>query len=175
MLPQQERAKGGFWSASFTFASIVLLALLLWVGIRPSGKAAQLSRRTGSENVVPASASVNSFSANDSAKNNSSHNGAANSHPGADPSEISGVGDHVSHLRDDDYVARDTVIYLDKRSADEAAAKANLAKHQTRRSPVAHTAGDGVIAANSVIYLNGKPAAKTEKQNSVEASGSNLK
>jgi hypothetical protein len=172
---QHERARRGFWSASFTFAGIVLLALLLWVGIRQSGKAAQLPRGTRSEKVVPVSASVNSVSANDSAENNSYQNGLANSHTSAAPPEVSGVSAPVSHLHDDDYVARDTVIYLDKRTADEAAAKANRAKRQTRRSTVIRTAGDGVIAANSVTYLNAKPTAKAEKQNSVEASGSNLK
>jgi hypothetical protein len=173
MLPPHERARGGFWSASFTFAIIVLLALLLWVGIRQSGKAAQLSRGTGSEKVVPTSA--NSFRANDSVKNNSYQNGSANSQAAAPPAETAGVGNRVSHLHEDDYVARDTVIYLDKRVADEAAAKAHLAKHRTRRSPTAHAASDGVIAANSVTFLNAKPAAKGRKQNSVEAAGSNSK
>jgi hypothetical protein len=59
-------------------------------------------------------------------------------------------------------VARDTVIYLDHRASDKAAPKAEPPRPFARRHPSSRK-HRGVIAANSVTYLNNKPAPKPAK------------
>jgi hypothetical protein len=59
----------------------------------------------------------------------------------------------------DDVIARDTVTYLDGRH--QPAPKTQPAKQATRRPPILHK-HSGVIAANSVTYLN-KPSPKPAK------------
>ena len=68
----------------------------------------------------------------------------------------------ISPKHGDDLVARDTVIYLDHRASDKAASKAEPAKRLARRRPSSRK-HRGVIAANSVTYLNNKPAPKPAK------------
>jgi hypothetical protein len=66
----------------------------------------------------------------------------------------------VSRKDGHDFIARDTVIYLDKRF--EPAPKAKQATALARRHPKPRPHSGGVIAANSVTYLN-KPAPKAGK------------
>jgi hypothetical protein len=68
----------------------------------------------------------------------------------------------ISPKHGDDLVARDTVIYLDHRASDKAAPKAEPPRPFARRHPSSRK-HRGVIAANSVTYLNNKPAPKPAK------------
>jgi hypothetical protein len=61
---------------------------------------------------------------------------------------------------DDGLIARDTVTYLDGRY--KPAPKAQPAKPAARRRPASHKHSGGVIAANSLTYLN-KPTPKPAK------------
>jgi hypothetical protein len=57
---------------------------------------------------------------------------------------------------EDDLVAKDTVVYLDRR-AQPAASKRSASKLRSR------SRRDGVIAENTVTYLNGRGASKPAK------------
>lgn len=63
----------------------------------------------------------------------------------------------------DGLIARDTVTYLDKRF--KPAPKAKPTKKLAHKHPVSHKQG-GIVAANTVTYLNNTPAPKTAKRNS---------
>ena len=65
----------------------------------------------------------------------------------------------------DDLIARDTVTYLDKRF--QPAPKTSAAKRVAPRKPASRKNGSGVIAANTVTYLNGKPTPKSSKSHPV--------
>jgi hypothetical protein len=67
----------------------------------------------------------------------------------------------VSHKDEQDLIAPDTVTYLDKRF--EPAPKSKRAKALARQHPKPRPHSGGVIAANSVTYLNKKPAPKVAK------------
>jgi hypothetical protein len=64
-------------------------------------------------------------------------------------------------------IARDTVTYLDKRleqrASDRRAPKAKPAKPLARRHSSSRKHDGGVIAANTVTYLNDKPSRKAAK------------
>lgn len=67
---------------------------------------------------------------------------------------------------DNDLVARDTVTYLDKNFDHRIAKKSSATKSTktlARHVPRTHSHGDGIVAANSVTYLNDKPAPKPAK------------
>jgi hypothetical protein len=76
----------------------------------------------------------------------------------------------IPHKHDGDLVARDTVTYLDK--SFKPAPKPKSTKTLAHRKPGSHKHG-GIVAANSVTYLNHSPAPKTTKQNST-ATPSNI-
>ena len=66
-----------------------------------------------------------------------------------------------SRRHGDDLIARDTVTYLDKRTADEAAARAKLAKSSAHHKS-SYQQG-GVIAASTVTQLKTNPPPKAPK------------
>src|SRR5712692_4671997 len=68
----------------------------------------------------------------------------------------------TSRKHGDDLVARDTITYLDHRASDKAVSKAEPPRPFARRHPSSRK-HRGVIAANSVTYLNNKPAPKSAK------------
>jgi len=68
----------------------------------------------------------------------------------------------ISPKHGDDLVARDTITYLDHRASDKAVSKAEPPRPFARRHPSSRK-HRGVIAANSVTYLNNKPAPKPAK------------
>jgi hypothetical protein len=70
----------------------------------------------------------------------------------------------TSRRHSDDLIARDTVTYLDKRF--KPVPKTRSTKKLVHRHPVSHKQG-GIVAANTVTYLNNTPAPKTAKRNSV--------
>src|SRR5208282_414059 len=67
----------------------------------------------------------------------------------------------LSRRHGDDLIARDTVTYLDKRTADEAAARAKLAKSSAHHKS-SYQQG-GVIAASTVTQLKTNPPPKEPK------------
>jgi hypothetical protein len=97
---------------------------------------------------------------------------AARSARSLSPSTARPHPDVASHHHSDDLIAHDTVTYLDKRFAPAAKSKPKAAKGTATASHSAHHPSSarkhdgGVIAANSVTYLNGKAPAKTAKPDS---------
>ena len=168
------RPPGWFWRAGLTFASVMLLALVLAFGMRRSGKApAQNSGAVSAEKIAAASTDVNLLSAADPEKDTEKD-------PGKDPGQVAStaapppaiksqgnsdlapeespvaktdtaaaaatlaasprarVSGRVSRRHGDDLIAPDTVTYLDKHAAENAAARAKLAKDSARRHPSSH-------------------------------------
>jgi hypothetical protein len=193
-----EWSAGWRWRATLTFASIVLLAVVLAFSMRRPGKAAEQSHETlNAEKVAAASGDVNPLDVNpahiNSATNSStaadsaispagsgnpssatSSPAAANSDSGhapqgaqknaqiaKAPSPAATAHARVSHKDEQDLIARDTVTYLDKRF--EPASKAKQKTARTSQHPKPRPHSGGVIAANSVTYLNKKPAPKAAK------------
>jgi hypothetical protein len=184
--PQRpDRPAGWRWRAALTFASVVLLALVLGFGMRRTGNApAQNSGAALAEKVAAASTDVNLLSAVGPERD-----------PGQDPGQVAAsavspspirsegnsgrapkespvaeagaatarVRASVSSRHGDGLIARDTVTYLDERY--KPAPKAKPANHFAGPHPSSHKHG-GVIAANTVTYLNNKPAPKAAKQDS---------
>jgi len=68
----------------------------------------------------------------------------------------------LPHRQGDDLIARDTVTYLDKRTADEAAARARLAKSSAGKH-LSSNQQDGVIAASTITQLKTNPPPKAPK------------
>ena len=68
----------------------------------------------------------------------------------------------VSRRHGDDLIAPDTVTYLDHRASNQAVPNPEPAKPFARRHPSSRK-HSGVTAANSVTYLNNKPAPKPAK------------
>jgi len=169
------RPPGWFWRAGLTFASVMLLALVLAFGMRRSGKApAQNSGAVSAKKIAAASTDVNLLSAADPEKDTEKD-------PGKDPGQVAStaapppaiksqgnsdlapeespvaktdtaaaaatppaasprarVSGRVSRRHGDDLIAPDTVTYLDKHAAENAAARAKLAKDSARRHPSSH-------------------------------------
>ena len=179
---RRDRSAGWPWRAALTFASIVLLAVVLGFTIRRTSKgAAQSSEALPVEKTAAASTGVNPLSAVSAEKDPARDPGQVSAVPLPTPTvDSEGNSSHapkevqvakvgaptasprtaVSRKRGDDLIAPDTVTYLDKRF--EPAPKAKPAKPLGRRHPKSHSHGGGVIAANTVTYLN-KPAPKAAK------------
>ena len=186
---RRDRPAGWFWRAALTFASVVLLALVLGFGMRRTGKSsAQSSGAVPAEKAAAASTDVDLLSAVGPEKDPGQVSAAAVSPPAI---KSGGSSDHaqkesqvetagasaarastarsearISSRTGDDLIARDTVIYFDRRTSDEAAARAKSSKRFARLHPSSRQHGDGVIAANIVTYLNNKPTPKAAEQNS---------
>jgi hypothetical protein len=198
---QRDRSAGWFWRAALTFASVVLLALVLGFGMRRTGKAsAQSSGTTPAEKVAVASTDVELLSAVAPEKNPGKDPGQvpalATVPPAIKPEANSGhapkespvakagtstasTGPGISRRHGDGLIARDTVTYLDKRfeprAFNKTASKAKPAKRFARQHPSSRKHDGGVIAANSVTYLNTKPAPKAAKPDSGIKQYSDLK
>jgi len=180
---RRDRPAGWFWRAALTFASVVLLALVLGFGMRRTGKSsAQSSGAVPAEKAAAASTDMDLLSAVGPEKDPGQVSAVAVSPPaiksegssdhapkesqvettGASTARAAtaGSGARISRRTGDDLIARDTVTYLDKRF--EPAPKAKPAKPLARRHPKSHPHGGGVIAANTVTYPN-KPAPKAAK------------
>ena len=187
LLHRPARFYGG---AALTFAGVVLLALFLGFGIHRASKvSAQGPTSVPAEKVAAPSIGVNTLGAVDS--NKAPENGATKPSP-ANPIDNSvrvveelppaktttttatktkpdnlaaGTSNHgsraaLSHKHADDVVAPDTVTYLDERYKPTIQAK--RAKRSPHRTSTQKRSG-GMIAANSVTYLNNAPPAKPAK------------
>jgi len=190
---QRGRSAGWFSRAALTFASVVLLALVVGFGMRQAGKASAPSsgavpaEKVAAASTAKASTDVDMLSAADPGKDAGKVPGkisavavsppAMKSEGNSDrvPKEspvaktaaagTSTASTGISRRHGDDLIARDTVTYLDKRTFDKPAPKAEPTKrfagrHQSSRKQ------DGVVAANTVTYLSNKPAPKAAKPDS---------
>jgi hypothetical protein len=184
---------GWGWRAVFTFAGVLTLAIVLAFGMRRTGNpAAQSSGEVPVEKVAAASTDVNLLSAADSERDpgkaapqisalatpsatypdkHSDHKPKESSFAKTGPSTAQASNDgpraRISRRHGDDLVARDTVTYLDNRFEQRAsvrrAPKGEPATLLARRHPRSRRRDGGVIAANSVTYLNDKPNPKAAK------------
>ena len=188
----RERSAGWRWHAALTFASVVVLAVVIGFGMRRTGKsAAQSSGAVSVEKLTAASTGVNLLSAAGSEKDSGKDTrqvSASATPPATNPDRNSGLPStaspvastgpstatassdgpraRVSRKHGHDLIARDTVTYLDKRfeqrASNRRAPKAKSAKPLARRHSSSRKHDNGVIAANSVTYLN-KPNTKAAK------------
>jgi hypothetical protein len=188
----RERSAGWRWRAALAFASMLLLALVLGFGLHRTGKASAPSSAAASA----ASTDVDLFSIPDPGKNSGRNQGQVAALAVSPPAiKSEGNSDHapkalpvakadaavtrtsaartgarISRRHADDLIARDTVIYLDERY--KPAPKAKPANQFAGRHPSSHK--HGVVAANTVTYLNKRPAPKGAKQDSGAKQPSNL-
>jgi hypothetical protein len=174
----RDRSAGWPWRAALTFASVVLLAVVLLFSMRRTSKAAaQSSEALPVEKIAAASTGVNLLSV------------GAEQDPARDPGQVStapwppptvdseGNSRHApkeaqvakagratvsprTAVSRDELIARDTVTYLDKRF--EPTPKAKPGRPRLPGGIRSRTTHGGVIAANTVTYLN-KPAPKAPK------------
>jgi hypothetical protein len=191
---RSNRPDRSFKRDAMIFASVLLLALVLGYGIRRSDSAKASAGKSGAaqagKNETVAAAST-STSVNVSRPENSgkvtekdamkpaiapaAQHSQANSNqlptqsqPEKPPAavartSIAATPAKLSRNHDEGLIARDTVTYLDQRFKPNPKPKAT--KTLAHRKPGAHNRG-GIVAANSVVYLNNTPAPKTAKQNS---------
>jgi hypothetical protein len=195
------RPAGWFWRAGLTFASVMLLAVVLGFGMRRSGKApAQNSGAVSAGKIAAASPDVNLLSAADPEKDTEKDPGQVAATPAsppaiksqgnsdlapeespvakadtaaaaATPARVSG---RVSRRHGDDLIAPDTVTYLDRQAAENAAARAKLTKDSARRHPSSHERSEGAVAANTVTDLSNTSAPQAAKPDSGVEHPSNL-
>ncbi len=194
------RPMGWLWRAALTFASVLLLALLvLGFGTHRTGKASDpMSGASPTGQVTAASTGMNLLNVPDLGKEPARDPEKS----GSDLRQVSGLavsppvikskgnsertphtlkarqaakaGAHAAgtsnasrraklpHRHGDDLIARDTVTYLDKRTADEAAARAKLAKSSAGKHLSSDQQG-GVIAASTITQLKTNPPPKAPK------------
>ncbi len=169
------------WRVALTFATVVVLALLLGFGLRRTGKAVAQSSSNAEvekiESVPNTGALIDASVAGKDAANNGRANtpldqkvggdsdraasrGIANAAESQTATTANTVPKQVSRGHDDGFVARDTVTYLDDRY--KPVAKTHSAKRNARRHPAARRHSGEVVAANKVTYLD-KPAPKPAK------------
>jgi hypothetical protein len=148
------------WRASVALASVAMLVAVLWFGFRQTGKPSQASVAVPVEQAK--SNGANSPKSNDQKSNDQQiASQATNGIPVAGSATTATSTAHQPRAHETgDYVARDTVVYLDKHYAEQAAAKRTQARRSKERPATSAKIRDGVIAANSVTYLNGKQPPK---------------
>jgi hypothetical protein len=170
---RRRQSSGSVSGAALTLATILLLALSLWFGMRQNGKASARISRTlparkiatdaakalaadspgGSTRPSPAVFDLKSRSAGVAAASNRSRTRSGGAHK------------RTKHANGN-YIAPDTVIYFDKRIAEEAAARAKPAKQPSKQQTPSGSDSGGAVAANAVTDFDDKGAAKTVKQDS---------
>jgi hypothetical protein len=179
--PRLDRSSGWLWRTALTSCALIVLALLLDFGMRRSGQA---SERNLGATVLEQAASVPTDSAVSSASSGKDSTqlvaSAISPTPLPEASTSQAVKAipvtksarrvekpevKVTHHRENDIVARDTVTYLDRRfqprASNEPSKESQTSKHVARRHRSSRHQGE-VVAANKVTYLN-KAAPKTAK------------
>jgi hypothetical protein len=169
----RHRSAGWPWRAALTFASVVLLAVVLGFSMRRTSKAAaQSSEALSVEKIAVALTGVNPPSAVGAERDPARAPGLppaavdseGNSNHAPEEAHVAKVGAPTARPRTavshDDLIARDTVTYLDKRF--EPTPKAKPAKARLPGGIRNGTTHGGVIPANTVTYLK-KPAPKAVK------------
>jgi len=160
---------GWLWRARVTFAGVLLLALVVGFGMRRTAKtSAQNSAPAPGNAVAATSTDLTSLSGSVPATEVVKSNAPAAEPPAAKTRA------KVSRQHDDDLVAPNTVVYLDKHTAETATAKTKSKKKSAGRHPHSHKQSGGIVAANTVTYLNRAPASKTPKPDTTVKTSSNL-
>ncbi|MGD0469639.1 MAG: hypothetical protein ABSA54_14760 [Terriglobales bacterium] len=187
---QRGRSAGWFSRAALIFASVVLLALVVGFGMRRAGKASAPSsgavpaEKVAAASTAKASTDVDMLSAADPGKDPGKDLGKisvvavsppamkSEGNTGRVPKEspvaktaatgtsTASTGTGISRRHGDDLIARDTVTYFDKPNPKAEPTKRFADRHPSSRKH------DGVVAANTVTYLNNKPAPKAAKPDS---------
>ena len=161
------------WRIALTVVIVVLLALVLGFGMRRTGKA------SAAQNSGAASRDMNLLNATVPQKNAGKNpvlppaiKSDANSNHTPKESQVTKAaaptassGAMISRRHGDDSIARDTVTYLDNRTADKAASGAKTSQPSSSRQPISGK-HDGVIAANAVSVLTSNPVPKATKPDS---------
>jgi hypothetical protein len=169
------------WRVALTFATVVVLALLLGFGLRRTSKAAAQSSSEAAGDKLAIASSPGALINESVPDKDSANDIVAPAAPDQKAAEDSGraasrttvagaetfsakspnaVPKRVSRSHDGDVIARDTVTYLDDRY--KPVPKTPSAKNATRRHRTARKHSGEVIAANKVTYLE-KPAPKPAK------------
>jgi len=156
----RRQSAGSVSGAALTLATIIFLALSLWFGMRQSGKAsARASRALPAQKIAPGSAkALTADSPRDSTHSSPAvfdpKSKSARTAPASNPSRSkSGRVNHSSKYSDGDYIARDTVVYFDKHIAEEAAARAKLAKRLSNQQPPSGGESGGTAPATAVTHF----------------------
>jgi hypothetical protein len=189
---RSNRPARSFKRDAMIFAGVLLLALVLGYGIRRNDSAKASAQKSGAvqagntETVAAASTRINLTMPENSGKVTEKdamkpaiapaaiHSQAnsdqlpTQSQPEKPPAavartSIAATAAKISRNHDEGLIARDTVTYLDQRF--KPVPKPKATKTLAHRKPGSHNRG-GIVAANSVTYLNNTPAPKTTKQNS---------
>ncbi len=162
------------WRAALTFATVLLLALVLGLGRRRTGKAAtQISEVTPAEKVLAASPDVNTVSTpspeNNSEKDSESHpRSDLKKDPKPDPGKFSATAVSQPVMKVDSDRKADSSRPLQKPPA--AKSKAEVVSTSTApKSKASRSHGDDGIARDTVTYLDEryKPAPKSKPSKSV--------
>jgi hypothetical protein len=147
------------WRAAITFAAVVLLALALAVGSRRNGKTAiEMPAATPTAEKVLAASPATNPDPNPPLQSPVPKPDPAIAATTAGAAKAEPVAIAAPAPHHDEVVARDTVTYLDNRYKPVP----KSTKHQAQRHSKAHKRDSGIVAANSVTYLN-KPAPKPAK------------
>jgi hypothetical protein len=146
------RAAASPWRAALTLAGIVVLASILWFGVRPRGK-------TSAQTSTSAAPAEKLAAGSNDLPDRPTNQSQATKTPAQDSPAAAGRA--ISPPHSDDVIAPDRVVYLDDRF--KPAPKAKTSKRLPPRRPVTGQHHGGVIAANSVTYFKDTPAPKSAK------------
>ncbi len=172
------QSAASLWRAAITLATIILLATSLWFGMRQGGKAStKISGAAPARKIVTdSSKALTANSPSDPAHSSSAvldlkSKSAGITSPPSNTRSSSGRVKKSPKSADSNYVARDTVVYFDKRVAEEAAARTGLAKRLSKQQTHSTSYNGGAVAANAAIF-DDKGAPETVKQDSSVKSAS---
>lgn len=172
------QSAASLWRAAITLATIILLATSLWFGMRQGGKAsAKISGAAPAKKIeTDSSKALTADSPNDPAHSSSAvldlkSKSAGTASPASKTRLSSGRVKKSPKSADSNYVARDTVVYFDKRVGEEAAARTGLAKRLSKQQTHSASYNGGAVAANAVTF-DDKGAPETVKQDSSVKSAS---
>ncbi len=169
---RRSQSAASLWRAALTLATIVLLAVSLWFGMRHSGKAsAKISGAGPARKIATDSSKALAADSSDpahlsSAVSDLKSKSAGTANPASNNSRLSSVRvKKSSKSADSNYIARDTVVYFDKRVAEEAAARTREAKRLSKQQTHSASYNGGAVAANAVTF-DDKGVPETVKQDS---------
>jgi hypothetical protein len=174
---RRSRSVASLWRAAITLATIVLLAVSLWFGMRHGGKASAKISRSGPARKIATESSkaLAADSPRDPAHSSPAvsdlkSKSAGTANPASNNFRLSSVRvKKSSKSADSNYVARDTVVYFDKRVAEEAAARTRQAKRLSKQQTHSASHNGGAVAANAVTFDDNSPPETAKQGSSVKA------
>ena len=161
---QANRPEGWLWRTAIGFAAMVLVALAAAF----STNRKPLMSNSGETGEIPGTAPIQVMALSAAAAESTAQGPLSKPSVKSDLNRIEAAGQKAGPAARDtaseatgtsvhDLVARDTVVYLDERY--KPAPKTKPSNPLARQQPSSRKRG-GVIAANSVTYLNDKPTSK---------------